>query len=131
MFFLSSSDLLDWPGLFNPSLSFGCMQCCPDVIPALQIQPKIRCITKYFGKHQRCVHRNRSFVVTDFVNRPATDTHRFGQLPLSDRQWLHKLFNEHLTNTYWLTFGNYNFVTSPITMVIQINFISLSPFIVP
>jgi hypothetical protein len=42
----------------------------------------------------------RSFVVTDFVDRSATDTHRFGQLPLSDSQWRHKLFNEHLTNAF-------------------------------
>jgi hypothetical protein len=107
------------------------MQCCPDIIPALTVQPKIRCITKYFGKHQSRVHRDRPFVVTDFVNRSAADAHRFGQLTLGNSQRRHKLFNEHLTNAYRLSFGHYHIITSLITVVIEINTVSLASVIIP
>jgi hypothetical protein len=33
------------------------VQCCPEIIPALYVQPKIRRITKDFGKHQSPAHR--------------------------------------------------------------------------
>jgi hypothetical protein len=42
-----------------------------------------------------------------------------------------KLFNEHLTSAYGLSFGIYHFITSLITMVIEINTVSLASVIIP
>ena len=44
---------------------------------------------------------------------------------------LHKLFNEHLANAYWLSFGNDHFLNSLVTMVIQINTVSPASVIIP
>jgi hypothetical protein len=58
-------------------------------------------------------------------------THCSRQLTLGNSQRLHKLFNEHLTSAYGLSFGIYHFITSLITMVIEINTVSLASVIIP
>ena len=73
---------LRWAFMGSEVESAERVQCCPEIIPALYVQSKIRYITKYFSKHQSRVHRDRPFVAADFVDRSVADAHRFGQLPL-------------------------------------------------
>ena len=91
--------------LLDPCSPFWCVKRFPQLVALLQIQPKISSIPKYGSQHQCCVSRDCTATDSQLIDGFSTDSHRFSQLPLSQRHG-HEEFlgNYYFTDTDGLSF---------------------------
>ena len=98
----------------------------PQIAAPLHIQPIIRAVAEHAGKDERGRSGHVATVVAQLVDVLALHTHRFGQCALRQAHRVHEIFAHSLayaSSSTWLT--------SPITMVVQIDACRFTPAAVP